>query len=42
MIEVPYVRDLIDTVEFDTIYHEHHCYFSCTAVEALCAATGCT
>ena len=34
-IENPYVRDLIDNLEFDTIYHEHHCYFSCTAVEAL-------
>jgi SAM-dependent methyltransferase len=34
-IENPYVRDLIDKVEFDTIYHEHHCYFSCTAVDAL-------
>jgi SAM-dependent methyltransferase len=34
-IENPYVRDLIDNFEFDTIYHEHHCYFSCTAVEAL-------
>lgn len=34
-IENPYVRDLIDNVEFDTIYHEHHCYFSCTAVDAL-------
>ena len=34
-IENPYVRDLIDNLQFDTIYHEHHCYFSCTAVEAL-------
>ena len=34
-IENPYVRDLIDHNEFDTIYHEHHCYFSCTAVDAL-------
>ncbi|MGE0880624.1 MAG: class I SAM-dependent methyltransferase [Acidimicrobiia bacterium] len=34
-IENPYVRDLIDHVEFDTIYHEHHCYFSCTAVDAV-------
>jgi SAM-dependent methyltransferase len=34
-IENPYVRDLIDKREFDTIYHEHHCYFSCTAVDAL-------
>ena len=34
-IENPYVRDLIDHAEFDTIYHEHWCYFSCTAVDAL-------
>jgi SAM-dependent methyltransferase len=34
-IENPYVRDLVDRVEFDTIYHEHFCYFSCTAVDAL-------
>ncbi len=39
-IENPYVRDLIDHVEFDTIYHEHHCYFSCTAVDALMRRNG--
>ncbi len=35
VIEVPYVKDLIDHSEFDTIYHEHHCYFSVTAIVAL-------
>jgi nucleoside-diphosphate-sugar epimerase/SAM-dependent methyltransferase len=35
VIEVPYVRDLIDHGEFDTIYHEHLCYFSVTSVDAL-------
>ena len=34
-IENPYVKDLIDHSEFDTIYHEHFCYFSCTAVDRL-------
>jgi hypothetical protein len=34
-IENTYVKDLIDHCEFDTIYHEHFCYFSCTAVDAL-------
>ena len=34
-IEAPYVRDLIDHCEFDTIYHEHLCYFSVHAVETL-------
>jgi SAM-dependent methyltransferase len=32
VIEMPYVRDLIDKVEFDTIYHEHLCYFSVTSL----------
>ena len=31
VVEAPYVRDLIDHCEFDTIYHEHLCYFSATA-----------
>lgn len=35
VIEVPYVRDLIDHCEFDTIYHEHLCYFSVTALDNL-------
>jgi hypothetical protein len=34
-VENPYVRDLVDTIAFDTIYHEHFCYYSCTSVEAL-------
>ncbi len=36
VIEAPYVRDMIDKLEFDTIYHEHFSYFSLTAVENLC------
>jgi len=35
VIEVPYLRELIDRVEFDTIYHEHLCYFSLTALDQL-------
>jgi hypothetical protein len=35
VIEVPYVKDLIDRCEFDTIYHEHLCYFSLTALHRL-------
>jgi SAM-dependent methyltransferase len=34
-IEVPYVRELIEHNEFDTIYHEHLCYFSVHALDAL-------
>jgi hypothetical protein len=35
VIEVPYARDLLDKCEFDTIYHEHLCYFSLTALNEL-------
>jgi SAM-dependent methyltransferase len=34
-LEVPYLRDMIDNCEFDTIYHEHLCYFSVTALDKL-------
>jgi SAM-dependent methyltransferase len=40
IIEVPYVKDLIDHREFDTIYHEHLSYFSVTALDRLFAAHG--
>lgn len=39
-IEVPYLRDLVDKSEFDTIYHEHFCYFSATALNHLFTAAG--
>ena len=39
-IEMPYVRDLIDHVEFDTIYHQHLCYFSLTALVGLMGRHG--
>lgn len=35
VVEFPYVRDLIESVAFDTIYHEHRCYFSLTAADRL-------
>ena len=35
VFEFPYVKDLIDHVEFDTVYHEHLCYFSVIAVDRL-------
>jgi SAM-dependent methyltransferase len=35
VIEVPYLRDFVEKVEFDTIYHEHLCYFSLTPLAAL-------
>lgn len=34
-VENPWVKDLVDQGEFDTIYHEHLCYYSCASVDAL-------
>jgi hypothetical protein len=35
VIEVPYLRELLRNLEYDTIYHEHLCYFSVTALMRL-------
>jgi SAM-dependent methyltransferase len=40
VVEVPYLRDLMDRLEYDTIYHEHLCHFSISALLRLCAAAG--
>jgi SAM-dependent methyltransferase len=41
-IENPYVRSLVDHVEFDTIYHEHLFYHSCTSIQNLAERHGLT
>ena len=33
VVEVPYLVDFIDRTEFDTVYHEHLCYFSLTPLD---------
>jgi hypothetical protein len=33
VVEVPYLKDMLDCCEFDTIYHEHLSYFSLTALD---------
>ena len=35
VVEVPWVRELVRHLEFDTIYHEHLSYFSLTALAPL-------
>lgn len=35
VIEAPYLLDLMEHCEFDTIYHQHLCYFSVTALQHL-------
>jgi len=37
LIEVPYLREMINRCEFDTIYHEHVFYFSLSSLVALFA-----
>jgi hypothetical protein len=39
-IEVPYVGELLDRLEYDTVYHEHLSYFSVTSVLRLCERVG--
>jgi hypothetical protein len=39
-LEFPYLGDMIDHCEFDTIYHEHLCYYSLTALEHLFSRHG--
>jgi SAM-dependent methyltransferase len=38
VVEVPYVGDLLERVEYDTIYHEHLSYFSVASILRLCEA----
>jgi SAM-dependent methyltransferase len=40
VIETPYVRDLVERTEFDTVYHEHLFYYSLTALHRLFARNG--
>ena len=35
VIESPYLMDLLDHTEFDTIYHQHLCYYSVTSLQNL-------
>ncbi len=35
IVEVPYAQDMLDRREYDTVYHEHLCYFSITSLARL-------
>ena len=39
-VEVPYLAEMVDKVEFDTIYHEHFSYYSVTALDRLFREAG--
>ncbi len=40
VIEAPYLRPMLDRLEYDTVYHEHLCYFSVTALLILFESAG--
>ena len=40
IIEAPYLGEFMDRLEYDTVYHEHLCYFSITALLRLCEEVG--
>ncbi len=40
VIEAPYLVDLVAGTQFDTIYHQHLCYFSVSALDPLFARHG--
>ena len=40
IVEVPYVGEMLERLEYDTIYHEHLCYFSITALLRLFEEVG--
>jgi hypothetical protein len=40
VFEVPYLGELVERLEYDTIYHEHLSYFSVTELLRLCEASG--
>ncbi|MBV8843434.1 MAG: class I SAM-dependent methyltransferase [Bryobacterales bacterium] len=40
VFEVPYLVELLNRLEYDTIYHEHLCYFSVMALGRLCKEAG--
>ena len=42
VFEFPYVGDLLDHLEFDTIYHEHVFYYSLSALNTLARRAGLT
>jgi hypothetical protein len=40
VIEAPYVKNMLEQRQFDTIYHEHLCYYSMTVLDRLFGAHG--
>ncbi len=39
-VEAPYLGEFVERLEYDTVYHEHLCYFSITALMRICEEAG--
>ena len=40
VVEVPYLGEFVERLAYDTVYHEHHCYFSVAALMVLAERAG--
>ncbi len=40
IVEVPYLGEFLERLEYDTVYHEHLCYFSISALLAIAERAG--
>lgn len=40
VVEIPYALEMLERLEYDTIYHEHLCYFTVTSLARLAEAAG--
>lgn len=40
VIEVPYLAEMLERLEYDTVYHEHLCYFAVTPIMRLFESAG--
>jgi len=40
IVEVPQLRELVERLEYDTVYHEHLSYFSVTSLMRVCEEAG--
>lgn len=40
IVEVPYAVEMLERLEYDTVYHEHLCYFTVTSLARLAESVG--
>ena len=40
VVEAPELAEMVEQLEYDTVYHEHLCYLSVLALQRLCEEAG--